>query len=242
LKALTVQQPWAELIVQGHKSIELREWKTKHRGILAIHAGKTVNTVECRRHNLDPNKLTKGAIIGTVIIDDVIEFTQKSWEKLRDQHLCDETSPGEWKGWKLENPYRLESPIPYRGFPGVFSVPVVQRITVDEILAEDLIRFEVCDLKDDVEKFLFENDVWKKDKELMINGDIYELELGIPYPWDMLKESQVFLFGRFEVIGDREDPQRFEVNLEKHDFFEIGYMDGFRDQLRKLYSEVLRVE
>jgi hypothetical protein len=189
LKALTIRQPWAELIIQGRKSIELREWRTKHRGILAIHAGKKVNTVECRKHDLDPDKLTKGAIIGTVRIDDVIEFTQKSWEELRDQHLSDEPSPGEWKGWKLRNPCRLESPILYRGFPGVFTMPVIQRITVDEILSEDLIRFEVCDLKDDVENFLYEIDVWKKDKELMVNGETYEFELGIPYPWETIRKN-----------------------------------------------------
>lgn len=39
MKALTLWQPWAQLIALGHKTIETRSWSTKHRGPLAIHAG-----------------------------------------------------------------------------------------------------------------------------------------------------------------------------------------------------------
>lgn len=40
MKALTIRQPWAALIAAGVKTIETRSWPTKHRGPLAIHAGK----------------------------------------------------------------------------------------------------------------------------------------------------------------------------------------------------------
>lgn len=40
MKALTIRQPWASLIAAGVKTIETRSWSTKHRGPLAIHAGK----------------------------------------------------------------------------------------------------------------------------------------------------------------------------------------------------------
>src|ERR1700761_8791739 len=39
--ALSILQPWAWLIVQGHKDIENREWRTSHRGRVLIHTGKT---------------------------------------------------------------------------------------------------------------------------------------------------------------------------------------------------------
>lgn len=39
--ALSIQQPWAWLIVHGHKSVENRTWPTNYRGPLLIHAGKT---------------------------------------------------------------------------------------------------------------------------------------------------------------------------------------------------------
>src|ERR1041385_6407776 len=32
VKALSLKQPWAELMVQGKKTVELRNWKTKFRG------------------------------------------------------------------------------------------------------------------------------------------------------------------------------------------------------------------
>jgi len=41
--ALSIMQPWAWLIVNGHKNIENRDWPTKFRGPIAIHAGKKVD-------------------------------------------------------------------------------------------------------------------------------------------------------------------------------------------------------
>lgn len=38
--ALTIQQPYAELIRRGEKLCENRAWSTHHRGTIAIHAGK----------------------------------------------------------------------------------------------------------------------------------------------------------------------------------------------------------
>lgn len=38
MKALTVKQPWASLIVNGIKDIENRTWKTNFRGRIYIHA------------------------------------------------------------------------------------------------------------------------------------------------------------------------------------------------------------
>jgi hypothetical protein len=40
MRALSIRQPWAWLIVQGHKRVENREWRTNYRGPLLIHAAK----------------------------------------------------------------------------------------------------------------------------------------------------------------------------------------------------------
>jgi len=40
MMALTISQPYASFITDGHKWIENRTWATRHRGELAIHAGK----------------------------------------------------------------------------------------------------------------------------------------------------------------------------------------------------------
>ena len=43
MKALTIKQPWATLIIQGDKRFEFRSWQTKYRGELLIHAGKGID-------------------------------------------------------------------------------------------------------------------------------------------------------------------------------------------------------
>lgn len=43
MKALSIMQPWAWLIVNGHKSIENRSWRCHLRGPILIHAGKKVD-------------------------------------------------------------------------------------------------------------------------------------------------------------------------------------------------------
>src|SRR5690349_14501124 len=40
MKALSIRQPWAWLIVNGHKPVENRSWPTKYTGKLLIHAGQ----------------------------------------------------------------------------------------------------------------------------------------------------------------------------------------------------------
>lgn len=36
MKAFSIKQPWATAIAQGHKTLEIRTWKTKYRGPLLI--------------------------------------------------------------------------------------------------------------------------------------------------------------------------------------------------------------
>ena len=40
MKALSIRQPWAWLIVNGFKDIENRTWPTKFRGRVLVHASK----------------------------------------------------------------------------------------------------------------------------------------------------------------------------------------------------------
>ncbi|WP_333861860.1 ASCH domain-containing protein [Clostridium sp.] len=50
MKVLTINQPWASLIVLGEKKIETRSWSTKYRGALLIHSGSTINGSVCLIH------------------------------------------------------------------------------------------------------------------------------------------------------------------------------------------------
>ena len=46
IKALSVRQPWAWLLVNNHKPLENRSWPTSLRGRLAIHASGTMSATE----------------------------------------------------------------------------------------------------------------------------------------------------------------------------------------------------
>jgi hypothetical protein len=81
LKALSVQQPWAWLLAHGHKDVENRSWRTKHRGEFLIHAGKGFDRegyAFVRRHfpHIELPALgafERGGIVGKATLVDVVE-------------------------------------------------------------------------------------------------------------------------------------------------------------------------
>jgi len=123
MKALSIRQPWAELILQGRKTIELRTWQTHYRGRIAIHASQTVREEACTAYGLDPAGVVRGALVGTVELVDILTLDEAAWEALRDQHLSLRDFPGPMFGWQLEHPQRLLQPIPMHGRMRLFNVP-----------------------------------------------------------------------------------------------------------------------
>jgi activating signal cointegrator 1 len=123
MKALSIRQPWAELILQGRKTIELRTWTTEHRGPLAIHAAYTVQVEACADYGLDPAALARGVVVGIVDLLEVARLTPEEWEAERERHLDLGPFPGRIFGWRLANPRRLPQPLPLSGQRGVFDVP-----------------------------------------------------------------------------------------------------------------------
>jgi hypothetical protein len=85
VKVLTVRQPWAHLIVSGHKDIENRSWQTPYRGLLYIHAGSHMHATPIpqieRRFGLsiDPEQLILGAIVGWVMLTDIVQRSDSPW-------------------------------------------------------------------------------------------------------------------------------------------------------------------
>lgn len=133
MKAITVKQPWASLIVMGIKPIENRTWKTNFRGRVLIHAGKgkqysihQLLSIDQKRafekavgYEYDFNKMfPKGAIIGSVEIVDCIQDSASMWaeniaiNKYIDGELVD--TKFMWH-WVLANPIIFPVPIPAKG-------------------------------------------------------------------------------------------------------------------------------
>lgn len=87
LPCLSIRQPWAWLIVQGHKPVENRTWSTPFRGELLIHAGKTMSRRYYDQFQQDLmamlgaeapqlpafDDLPLGGIIGTATMTDCVE-------------------------------------------------------------------------------------------------------------------------------------------------------------------------
>ena len=115
MKCLSVCQPFADLIIQGKKTIELRKWNTKFRGEFLIHAPQKIRLDDCKRLKIKPD-LIVGAIIGKVELIDVKKYDGvleiKSDSK---KHLASNTTLDNKYGFVLQNPKQLRVPIPCDG-------------------------------------------------------------------------------------------------------------------------------
>jgi len=125
MKALSLRQPWADLVVQGKKTLELRNWTVNYRGSLAIHASQTVDEAACRAYGINPDQVTTGAIIGVVKIVGIAELNEASYLAHKDEHKAEGFFhfKAPLYGWSLANPRELPQPIPIHGRMGLFNVP-----------------------------------------------------------------------------------------------------------------------
>jgi hypothetical protein len=84
MKALSLTQPWAWLVSEGHKDIENRTWNTSFRGRFLIHASKKMTAADydtaygvATGYDVDfripyRDRLQYGGIVGTATLVDVI--------------------------------------------------------------------------------------------------------------------------------------------------------------------------
>ena len=121
MKAISIKQPWAWLIVNGAKDVENRNWHSKYRGPLLIHASRTWdrNGYDFICDKMDeylPSKdrLAFGAIIGRVEMIDCIDGP----DTLEDPKWFF----GEY-GFLFEKAEAFPDSIPYKGRLGLFDVP-----------------------------------------------------------------------------------------------------------------------
>lgn len=116
MKALSIRQPWAWLIVNGHKPVENRTWPTGHRGDLLIHAGQVFDSEgldgvlarfpELRQ--LLPQRYDMGGIVGRVSVVACVAQHPSPW------------FTGPW-GFVMIDP-RPTTLVPMPGKLGIFEV------------------------------------------------------------------------------------------------------------------------
>jgi hypothetical protein len=137
MKCLSVSQPYADLIVEGKKIIELRTWNTKFRGEFLVHAPLKVKTKECKRLGTDERKLETGVIIGRAEIYDVKAYkTQDEIKSDYSKHLASREFFDHRYGFLLRNAAKLRVPIHYKGRLGFFEVKLNTKINRDDIKTE----------------------------------------------------------------------------------------------------------
>ncbi len=92
-RCLSIRQPWADLIVRGLKTVEVRTWSTLHRGTMLIHAGGKLDEHQdtIARFYKPDHEWEKGCFVGAVELDSVVKHPDR---------------PGVFL-WHLSNPRRL---------------------------------------------------------------------------------------------------------------------------------------
>lgn len=119
MKALSIRQPWAYLIIQGHKDIENRKWNTKFRGKFLVHASQKIDEDALEIYDFTSEEreyirnLT-GGIIGEVELVDCI------------------TDPNKYRSPWFEGPYGfiLKNPkkLPFKELKGALKFFEVDNI------------------------------------------------------------------------------------------------------------------
>jgi hypothetical protein len=137
MKCLSVSQPYADLIIQGKKTIEIRTWNTKYRGEFLIHAPAKIKKDACKRLGIDETKLRTGAIIGKAEIYDVKMYNSVSELKSDfKKHFATEEFLLHKYGFLLKNPRELKIPIPYKGRLGFFNVNLDTKVKESDIKSD----------------------------------------------------------------------------------------------------------
>ncbi len=105
MKALSIKQPWANMIASGEKTIETRTWCTDYRGPLLIVSSKT------------PRIEPAGYALAVAKLIDCRPMTKDDEEE-----ACCEIYPSA-HAWVLTNIRRID-PFPIRGKLGLYDVNV----------------------------------------------------------------------------------------------------------------------
>jgi hypothetical protein len=144
MKALTLYDPWATLVVLGEKRFETRSWQTSHRGLLAIHVSRNRPREAKRFDDIEPFRSAlghnyhnlgyrhPGCIIGTVEVVGCEDAGFVDAEITEKERAFGDFGPYRY-AWKLSNPQRLKAPIPCKGSMGIWTVPPLVQAQMGDV-------------------------------------------------------------------------------------------------------------
>jgi hypothetical protein len=106
MKALSVKQPWANMIAEGEKTIETRTWSTDYRGEILIVSSR------------DPDIPPSGCAVAVAKLVDC-----RPMSVLDEPYARCRKYTGAY-AWVLENVRRIKSPFPVQGQLRLFETDV----------------------------------------------------------------------------------------------------------------------
>lgn len=111
--ALIIKQPWADQILNGHKTWEIRSSSTKRRGRICVAVSGTkclygeVTVTGCRR--VGKRDRETGQLLEW---GESSDFIAHNWQKHRIEDLTQAQYPKMF-AWTLADPTKYEEPVPY---------------------------------------------------------------------------------------------------------------------------------
>ena len=142
MKCLSISQPFADLVVSGKKSIELRNWNTNFRGEFLVHAPLKIRLEDSKRLKIN-KKFVTGAIIGKVQLYNVKKYDSMK-DVIADQkfHMASKKYRKKTFGFFLKNPKSFRIPISCKGQLGFFDVRVPKIKIKEKEMMSDIIDEE----------------------------------------------------------------------------------------------------
>lgn len=119
-KALSLKQPWANLVVRGQKTIEVRNWTTNYRGDIVICSSQRPDK---KFIYPDLSREPMGYAIGIVELHDIIEMNI-----LHEHSAMCKKNDGD-QAWILKNPHRFKTPYPIKGKLSIFDIEIPDYLT-----------------------------------------------------------------------------------------------------------------
>jgi hypothetical protein len=127
--ALAIQQPWAELILRGIKTLEIRSQPTRQRGTIYLYASKRTSQlpaaeIAARRWDLEIGSLPLGKLVGTI---DLLGCRPSHPADHQAACVPADLLQGQFV-YQLDCPRRFAAPRPVRFLPyGVWFYPFKRR-------------------------------------------------------------------------------------------------------------------
>ena len=153
MKAISLQNPWAQLVVSGFKTVEAKTWTTDYRGELLI-CSKARSDKSLEKAVLDVIEeetdlafeqsefFVNGAVLGKVLLVDIRPLTEDDLEESWMDPAELEAAETPLYAWVFDNAEPIAEPIEVKGKPRLFDVELPADTTFVSFDDEDEIEYE----------------------------------------------------------------------------------------------------